>query len=413
MRTLALVIATASVLSAPPVCYPQAGGGCGALIGEWEWSTRGAVATSGIATMKDDHTVVYNGQPSGRWDCKDDARGAATIHWVTNFIDSITVVGDRISGTSTMPGVSVSGTRKGRALASPAPAPPQPNPAGKPESVPMSSADTAKPDARLAAGWCVIDHDNYQQAIGFLNSVLSKNPQDAQALYYRGRCWHYANQPQRAIQDLSASLQLDPHNSWTYLYRGRALNAMKADKYQVEADFTRAIQADYNNGDAYFARGVLYSHNFPTKGLEAFQDATLAIQLKPRFAEAYVLRAEILMDYNRAAAAMADLNQAKALDPSYPNLDCRYGLAYWIAGQRQLGDQWMGRCYARAPDARPLYEEEKNVRLQIAAENARREAAIAEAPCSTHSWGFCSTGDSKCNNANVTSYSACMSWHRH
>jgi lipoprotein NlpI len=394
----------------------QGGAGCSALLGEWNWSTTGVVATKGVVRLKDDHTVLYDGKPAGKWECKDDTRGAIAIYWVTGFIDSITVAGDRLSGSSTMSGVTISGTHKGPAPANPKPASsskPQPVASGKPDPVTVPSPDTSRPDARLAAGWCVIDHDNYQQAIAFLDSALSRNPRDAQALYYRGRCWHYANQPQRAIQDLSASLQLDPHNSWAYLYRGRALNTIEGrNKYQVEADFTHAIQADFNNGDAYFARAVLYSVNFPTKGLEAFQDATLAIDLKPRFAEAYVVRADILMDYNRAQAALADLNQAKVLDPNYPDLECRYGLVYWIAGQRPLGDQSLGRCYARDPAARSVYEKEKNVRLQIAAENARRAAAIAEAPCNSHSWGFCSSDDTKCRNANETSYSACMSWHR-
>lgn len=72
---------------------------------------------------------------------------------------------------------------------------------------------------------------------------------------------------------------------------------------------------------------------------------------------------------------MADLDEAKALDPNYLDLDCRYGLAYWIAGQRQQGDQFLSRCYARDPGARPVWENEKQVRLQAAAKNARRAAS--------------------------------------
>jgi hypothetical protein len=56
-------------------------------------------------------------------------------------------------------------------------------------------------------------------------------------------------------------------------------------------------------------------------------------------------------------------------------LDCRYGLAYWIAGQRQLGDQWFNRCYSRDPEARSVYENEKQIRLQAAARNSQRAAA--------------------------------------
>jgi tetratricopeptide (TPR) repeat protein len=193
-------------------------------------------------------------------------------------------------------------------------------------------------------------------------------------LYYRGRCWHYAKQEQRAVQDLNASLAIDPHNSWAYLYRGRALEASGATNNQIAADFTRAIQEN-NNGDAYFARTVLCVQVFPSRGLDAYKDLSRTITLKPRYPEAHVVRAELQLDYNQPQGAMADLDQAKALDPTYPDLDCRYGLARWIAGHQQAGDQLLSRCYARDPEARPVWEREKQVRLQAARQNSQRAAA--------------------------------------
>jgi hypothetical protein len=192
------ILWAAFIILAPSPCLAQNGRGCDGFMGQWNWTTSGVFTSSGVVTLKEDHSVLYNGQPAGTWECKDDTRHAAAIHWATGFVDSVAFAGDQISGASTMQGVRVSAIRKGATRANPTavpvtqpnpapkPLPAQPNPSSKPDSVPAPSADTARPDARLAAGWCVIDHDNYRQAIAFLDSVLSRNPQDAQALYYRG-----------------------------------------------------------------------------------------------------------------------------------------------------------------------------------------------------------------------------------
>ncbi|MGD0223196.1 MAG: hypothetical protein ABSF71_12730 [Terriglobia bacterium] len=219
--------------------YPA---GCDGLVGTWNWFT------GSVVTFRADHAILYDGNQAGKWECTDAAHGSAKLRWNAGYIDTVTLSGDRISGVNQQ-GVPVSGTRKPAAPPSrhsPKPAsttttaattkPPQPvTPAG-----PLQTGDTAPLDPRLAAGRCVIDKDNYQQAIAFLNATISRNPKDAEALYYRGRCWHYAKQEQRAVQDLNASLAIDPHNSWAYLYRGRALEASGATNNQIAADFTRA-----------------------------------------------------------------------------------------------------------------------------------------------------------------------------
>jgi tetratricopeptide (TPR) repeat protein len=389
-----VIAALVPALSHAEASEQAAANACASIVGDWSWGGVAHVVVDGSGSLfVRDNPTVSPTVAVGHWTCDATSR-RYVMSWANGATDSLQLSADgrSLQGKNQL-SVPVLATRieKPPAASAPSPTPALPTTPRKPtDTAPVSPrSDTPRtapqpgPSPRLAQGWCVIDRNNYQQAIAFLNSMVSRNPQDAEALYYRGRCWHYAKQYQRAVQDLNASLQLDPHNSYAYLYRGRARNAgratrvMTATKYDVEADYTRAIQTNAENGDTYFARAVLYAQDFPTRGLEAYNDVSRAIWQKLNFPEAFVLRAEILLDYNRAPAALKGLDIARQLEPTYPNLDCRYGLAYWISGQRQVGDQWLNRCYAKDPAARPVYEQEKQVRLAIAQENARREAALS------------------------------------
>ena len=362
------------VLSAGTNAFPI---GCDGLVGTWNWFTGTAV------TFRADHTILTDRNRVGTWECADPASGTAKLRWNAGFIDTVTISGNRISGTNQQ-GVHISGTR--RSAVAPSVQPPRSTSKTRTETTtphaqpataagPLQTADTAPRDPRLASAWCTSDSNNFQSAIAFLNAAIGRNPRDAEAPYYRGRCWYYSKQLQQASQDLTSSLAIDPHNSWAYLYRGRVLERSGGNYTKVAADFSRAIEENPNNGDAYFARAVLYVQVYPSRGLDAYRDLSRTITLKPRYPEAHVVRAEIQLDYNQPQGAIADLDQAKALDPTYPDLDCRYGLAHWIAGDQQGGNQLLSRCYARDPGARPVWEREKQVRLQAAQQNAQRAAA--------------------------------------
>ncbi|HEY7637407.1 MAG TPA: hypothetical protein VH763_17785 [Gemmatimonadales bacterium] len=67
---------------------------CDSSLGNWTWST------GGVVTFANDHTMLYNGQPSGQWEGTAEEQGAATVRWAAGFVDRIRVSGDQISGVS-------------------------------------------------------------------------------------------------------------------------------------------------------------------------------------------------------------------------------------------------------------------------------------------------------------------------
>ncbi|MCA9149973.1 MAG: tetratricopeptide repeat protein [Planctomycetales bacterium] len=75
-------------------------------------------------------------------------------------------------------------------------------------------------------------------------------------------------------------------------------------KQEAMADYDKAIQEDPKNADAWYARGFAQlSHGDAM--LKAVEDLTMAIDLKPDYAQAYLMR-------GRAYEALGDMVQAKA-----------------------------------------------------------------------------------------------------
>lgn len=84
---------------------PVFGAGCDAALGEWKWFN------GGVVTFQQKNVLLYNGKPSGSWECTNATRGALTLRWTAGFVDTITVTGDRMAGKN-QKGVVVSATRR-------------------------------------------------------------------------------------------------------------------------------------------------------------------------------------------------------------------------------------------------------------------------------------------------------------
>ena len=100
---------------------PSIGAGCEAFVDEWHWFTNHTV------TIKSDHSILYDGQLSGRWECS--SGQIAKLYWNAGFVDSIQVTGDQIVGKNQQ-GVQITASRA--APSAQTPAPPSPSPSQSP-----------------------------------------------------------------------------------------------------------------------------------------------------------------------------------------------------------------------------------------------------------------------------------------
>ncbi|MEZ6062123.1 MAG: tetratricopeptide repeat protein [Planctomycetaceae bacterium] len=95
---------------------------------------------------------------------------------------------------------------------------------------------------------------------------------------------------------------------------GKMTQVDRSVKQQAMADLDKAIQDDPENADAWYARGFArLSHSDAI--LPAIGDFTRAIELKPNFARAYLMRGRAYESLGDNGKARIDREKALELDP--------------------------------------------------------------------------------------------------
>ena len=163
------------------------GAGCDQLKGEWNWFT------GGVVRLKDNRTILYNGAPAGNWECADARRGSARLHWTLgSLVDTVTVSGDRLSGTNQQ-GSPVSATRK-------------------PDGGPAPTTPTASPVP--ASGFSVpaanayVKRKDFDGLLAYSKAWTQAEPSSSTAWFYLGNTYGTLNQPQNALPVFQKASQL-------------------------------------------------------------------------------------------------------------------------------------------------------------------------------------------------------------
>ncbi|WP_353932114.1 tetratricopeptide repeat protein [Okeanomitos corallinicola TIOX110] len=155
---------------------------------------------------------------------------------------------------------------------------------------------------------------DYQGAILAYNRVLNLNPNNTEALLYRGATYSKLKDYQKEIADYNQAIKINPNYAKAYYNRGIAHRNLK-DYQKAIADYNQAIKLNPNYADAYNNRGVA---RYDLKDYQkAIADYNQAIKINPNYAEAYNNRGVAhrnLKDYQKA---IADYNQAIKINPNY------------------------------------------------------------------------------------------------
>jgi tetratricopeptide (TPR) repeat protein len=124
--------------------------------------------------------------------------------------------------------------------------------------------------------------------------------------------------PVRVIPACTEIIGKDPNNGVAYFKRGKAYLDYRTDARDLDraiADLTKAIEIDPKYADAYNQRGIAFRRN--EDFARAIADQSKAIEINPSFARAYSSRGDTYQQQKNYDRAFADYNKAIELDPAY------------------------------------------------------------------------------------------------
>ncbi|WP_421995170.1 winged helix-turn-helix domain-containing protein [Reyranella sp.] len=166
----------------------------------------------------------------------------------------------------------------------------------------------------------------------------------------------------RALGLFERALALDPHDAnalaglaSTYLLLSsttirRPLPVDEAVQLATDAA-RRALATDPRQGEAYAVLGRLkMTYDADWAGAEA--DLAMAVALAPASVETRVGNSFFLSAVGRHREALAELERARAIDPTRRETHERLGLAWWMAGDGERALAALGEAVSVDPEAR-------------------------------------------------------------
>jgi serine/threonine protein kinase/regulator of sirC expression with transglutaminase-like and TPR domain len=124
-----------------------------------------------------------------------------------------------------------------------------------------------------------------------------------------------------------------PQSKAKELYNQGVEKAKNRDKKGAIENFNQAIQLNPKYAQAYYERADARFHLADYKG--SLEDATQAIQLNPNYAEAYKRRCGVEGNLKNYQAAIADCTQAIKINPVYGEAYVNRASTYYSMGEHQ------------------------------------------------------------------------------
>jgi tetratricopeptide (TPR) repeat protein len=201
--------------------------------------------------------------------------------------------------------------------------------------------------------------------------AIRENPQDGQAYNIRGLHYYARGELDLALADYNRRVELEPANAEAHSRRGLIYEALAAREVAAErptlaatlaaakrleralADYNRAIELDPKYATAYINRADVYKKNGERE--RALADYGKAIELAPKNAFAYGHRGYFHDEAGNVEQALADYNAAIRLNPSYAAAHAARADIHFGKGDldRALADH--GKVIALEPDDARAY----------------------------------------------------------
>lgn len=172
----------------------------------------------------------------------------------------------------------------------------------------------------------------YQESQEIANDCLTKDNTNVDAIYVRGICLYYQDNPEKAFQHFQRVLQYSPDHEKAKVFYKKAKQlqnkkeagnaAFKAGNYQEAYDlYTECLSYDLNNKSL---NAILYSNRATASSKlnkldKCIEDCTKAIELDDSYLKAYLKRAKAYMDTEQYEQAVQDYERVCKLDKTKEN----------------------------------------------------------------------------------------------
>lgn len=176
----------------------------------------------------------------------------------------------------------------------------------------FSKALKIKPDfaeAYLNRGLAYINSDEADKAFLDYARAIEINPKFDEAYYVRGLAHASKKKFDEAINDYAKAIEINPQYVQAYLNRG-FLYVNKGEQEKAISDFNKIIKINNSIAAVYYLRGVAYANKGNLQ--QAISDYTKSIELEPKYAEAYTNRALAYVYKSSIDQSKVDPNSPKA-----------------------------------------------------------------------------------------------------
>lgn len=151
----------------------------------------------------------------------------------------------------------------------------------------------------------------YDKSLETLNGILKNHPENAYAIFQRGRTYMLMKKTELAKFDMDRVIELRPENSIAHFNRGIILS----DSKELDAalkDYTKVIQLNPKNILAFFNRGLIHLQK---KNLELAQrDLERTVELYPDFLDAHEVLSKVYQDQRNKKGFDSEQSEMAAIN---------------------------------------------------------------------------------------------------
>ncbi len=181
------------------------------------------------------------------------------------------------------------------------------------------------PSVRWLNAVALVKIENYQVALLSLNQHVDAYPQDPNGYCYRGICYERLERLPQALADFDRAIALQSNQPVFHHARGRTRQKL-GDLPGALADFNLTIDLKPQSA-VYDDRAEV--HRCLGDGLAAVHDCDRAIELNPRFINAYFRRGLTYTELGNLELALENYNRTIDLHPQHINAHIQRSWIYF------------------------------------------------------------------------------------